>query len=67
MRRVNHHDPEVANDIYENSLANIQEEINQHQATVKTLREYGIYNMLQQGMNPAHFIKMRVITYMESF
>ena len=39
----------------------------QHQSTVKTLREYGIYNMLQQGMNPTDFIKMRVVTYRDSY
>ena len=35
--------------------------------TVKTLREYGIYNMLQQSVNPSHFIKMRVVTYRDSY
>jgi len=53
--------------MYESALNNIQEEILRHQTTVKTLREYGIYNMIQQGVNPPHFIKMRVVTYRESF
>ena len=42
----------MANDMYESSLTNIQEPIEQHQNTVKTLREYGIYNMIQQNVNP---------------
>jgi len=62
-----HHDVEMANDMYESALNNIQEEIVRHQTTVKILREYGIYNMIQQGVNPAHFIKIRVVTYRDSF
>jgi len=34
---------------------------------VQTLREYGIYNMLQQCINSEHFIKMRVVTYRQSY
>jgi len=66
LRRVNH-DQEMASEIYDSSLSNIQEEIQQHQQTVKTLREYGIYNMLQQAITPSHFIKMRVVTYRDNY
>ena len=53
---------EMNQEIYENALYNIQDDIMRHQSTVRTLREYGIY-LLQQGIDPTMFARMRVITY----
>ena len=47
IRKIHSNTEMMANELYENAVANIREEINRHQNTVITLREYGIYNILQ--------------------
>jgi hypothetical protein len=41
---------EIDNDLYENARANVQEENQRRQDTIKTLNEYGLYFM-QRGLN----------------
>jgi hypothetical protein len=48
LRRMNIH--EVDNELYENAKANVQEETQKRQETIKTLNEYGLYFM-QRGLN----------------
>ena len=57
----------TANELYENALANIKDEVLRHQNTVVTLREYGIYNMLQQGVDAKALQDIKVISYRDEF
>lgn len=47
LRRMNIH--EIDTDLYENARANVQEETQRRNETIKTLNEYGIYFM-QKGL-----------------
>ena len=47
IRKIHSNSEIMANELYENAVANIKEEITKHQNMVVTLREYGLYNLLQ--------------------
>lgn len=50
------------NELYENARANVQEENQRRQETIKTLNEYGLYFM-QRGLNSQEFQKIKIISY----
>jgi hypothetical protein len=44
----------IQNDLYENALANIQDEVGRRQEIVRHLNEYGIF-LMQKGVNQDEF------------